>query len=702
VIILVLTVALAAGTPVAGATQDSTATLVASATPDSSATPRPREAAARSHRGVLDSVVTLPEIRVESERVLSGARRRLPTSFAVDLKTGESLRALESLSELLGEAAGVHVDQYGGLGAFSTVSLRGAPAGQVSVYLDGAPLTSAAHGVVSLADLPVTAVERIEVYRGLAPLGLGIATPGGAINLVTTPTSGLGELRLARGSFDTWEARSTAGVRRGRLSGLLHAGYQGSEGDFRYLDDNGTPYNLDDDSLSLRANNRFDAATGLATLRWQPGAGLELRASEDLFRKTQGVPGVGAITALDTRLELLRSLSHLSLGFSGRGEWPALEARASLDQERTRFRDRLGHLGLGWHDSDDRLLSRDLALGLEWSGAGPWLELEGSGSLREERAELHDAADGQPDPPVSHRLTRGAVLGFSLRPAGARLLLHAARRWDIVEDRLASVGVAGILARSEVTRRLDSPQLGARLAGPRGLEARGNWARAARTPTFEELFGRAGSIDGDPALRPERAENWDAGLAWAGVLAGPPRLAGSVVWAHFESHAEDLVIFERAFQRVHPRNISRARIRGEELSVEAGRGGLTASASFTWQSAVDLSPFPFRYGTQLALRPARQAFGRLAWRGRRVQLGASLQYLGGNYLNPGNRTPVESRTIAGASIGVSPFGPAFILTLEGKNLGDNRIVDVGGYPLPGRSLFLSIAWRGRPPAAPQL
>ena len=71
------------------------------------------------------------------------------------MRTGSSGRALETMSDVLAEAAGVRVLQYGGLGAFSTVSLRGAPAGQVAVYLDGAPLTSAAHGVVNLADLPV-------------------------------------------------------------------------------------------------------------------------------------------------------------------------------------------------------------------------------------------------------------------------------------------------------------------------------------------------------------------------------------------------------------------------------------------------------------------------------------------------------------------------------------------------------------------
>ena len=678
--VLVLAVAAVADSAALATAPDSTSA------PDSIAVP-----------AAPDSVLLLPEIRVDRERPLTEARRRLPTGFTTELRTGTSGRALESLSEVLNEAAGVHVDQYGGLGAFSTVSLRGAAAGQVTVYLDGVPLTSAAHGEVNLADLPITAVERIEIYRGLAPLALGAATPGGAVNLVTTPVAGapgVRELRLTRGSFGTWDARGTAGARRGALSAVLHAGYQGSAGDFRYFDDNGTPFTAADDSTVRRVNNRFDAATAIGTVVWEPRAGLRLLAREDLFSKGQGVPGVGAVVARDTRLDFLRSLSHLDASLAGTRRRPTLHARASLDEERTRNRDTAGELGSGRHDTNDRMSSAELALGLDWATPGGWLALESNGTLRGEHADLRDAADGQPDPPRSRRLTHGAMLGVRLRPLGDRLTLHGAQRWDRIEDRLNSVGVAGLLTATATDRELDAPQLGVRVEGPLGLEVRANWARAARAPAFDELFGRAGSIVGNPGLQPERAENRDAGLAWARALG--PRARAGLEWAHFESRAEDLVLYERAFQFVRPRNVARALIRGEELSLTLGAGALSAAGSFTWQSAIDHSPIPFWNGKRLALRPGRQAFGRVGWRGRSLRLGATIQYVGDDYLNPSNRDRVASRTIAGASIAVTPFGRDLALTVEGKNLGDNRIADVGGYPLPGRSVFVSLGFSATP------
>ena len=668
------------------------------ATSADSALTAPADSALTAPVATAKPVLTLPEVRVELERALSDARRALPTAFVTELAAGASGRAVESLPELLDQAAGVHVDQYGGLGAFSTVSLRGAAPGQVTVLLDGVPLTSAAHAEVNLSDLPVSAVDRVEIYRGLAPLALGAATPGGAINLVTRSTP-VRELSLAAGSFGTWEGRGTTGIKRGALSAMIHAGYLGSDGDFRYFDDNGTPYNPADDAMVARANNRLDTWTALAALGYEPSARLRLDAGGHLFTKRQGVPGSSAAPALETSLDFDRALGHAGLSWSIARGGPVLRAHAALDRERTQFRDPAGELGQGRHSTDDRIASGEGTLALEWETPGGWLALESGAALRDERADLTDSADGAPDPPQSTRRTRGAVVSARLRPLGAWLTLHAAQRWDRIDDRLASTGVAGRVTLAAVSRALDTPQLGARVVAPLGFEARANWTRAQRVPTFDELFGRQGSIVGNPALGPEQVETWDAGGAWSRGL-GAGRHA-EVTWSHFESQAEDLIVYQRAFQLVRPANMARADIRGEELSATLGVGRLVAEGSFTWQTAIDRSPFPFWYGRPLPLRPARQAYGRLAWRHRSFQLTGNVQYIGDNYLNPGARGLVPSRTIAGASITLLPFGSELALTVEGKNLGDNQIEDVAGFPLPGRSLFVSCTYRGAPASAPQ-
>lgn len=645
-----------------------------------------------------DTVVVLPEIRVDRERARSEARRRQPTGFVAELTPGAANRAFESIAEVLAEGAGLHVTQYGGLGAFSTVSLRGAPAGQVAVYLDGAPLTSAGHAAVNLADLPATAIERVEIYRGASPLGLGSATPGGAINLITAAArSGL-VARLSAGSFGSREGRASWGGERGGLSAIAHAGYQGARGDFRYFDDNGTPQNAGDDAVSTRQNARFDATSALLGLTWQPRPQVRVQAREDFFQRRGGVPGQGATPALNASAAFERALTHLDAQVTGHGFVPTVQARSSLARERSRFLDTEGQLGLGRSDQRDRLAGEAAELELEWPRWLAPLAIQTGALWRTERANTSNRLSGYSDPPPSRRYTRGASVGAQLRPFGERLTLHAARRWDRLTDHLRSSGVAGTLTRADVTRELNAPQVGAHVALPRGVELRANWSKAQRAPEFLELFGNQGSVLGNPKLKPERAETWDAGGAWTARRASGA--SAGLEWAHFATFAEDLIVYQRnSASTVRAQNVARARIHGEELSVHATlpRGALPcaveATVSATWQSALDDGPFAIYLGKRLPQRPGRQSYARLGFTRDAWRLACDAQYLGDNMLDPANFRRAESRTLIGASLSYAVLAERFRFTAEGKNLGDRRVSDVGGFPLPGRSVFVSCETR---------
>jgi outer membrane receptor protein involved in Fe transport len=530
------------------------------------------------------------------------------------------------------------------------------------------------------------------VYRGLTPSSFGQAGPGGAINLVTGSHPAVSDLRASRGSFGTWEGRVSGGRRVGRLSGSLHAGYQGSAGDFRYDDDNGTPLNAFDDTVSTRVNNRFDAATALGQLTWTPLERVRVVAREDVFRKAQGLAGLGAVPAWTPRLSLVRSLSQLEVtraGAPARRWVPWLELRGSLDRERTRFRDTglpdRGELGVGRHATDDRLASDALFGAAGWDGAVPGVALEVDGSLRSERARQQDAADGVPDPPLSRRAARGLGVALQVEPLGRWVLFHVAQRWDRIRDRLAATGA--VVPAPEVARSLVTPQLGARVRGPAGFEARTNWTRATRVPDFLELFGNLGSVQGNPGLKPERGESWDAGGSWSG---GRGRAHATLEWSHFESRTQELIVYlQNSASSVRARNLSSARVSGEELSLRCTVRDFTLTSASTWMSALNVGAIPaFWTGKRLPLHPARSWTARAQWNGAPLHAGIDVHYLGDNMLDPYNRLRVPSRTLLGASLALTR--QFLTLTIEGKNLGDRRVSDVGGFPLPGRSLFVSL------------
>jgi iron complex outermembrane receptor protein len=657
----------------------------AGAPPDSVAD-RPPAAAAVAR---LDSITLLPEVVVEGQ-LATRARQRRPTAFATVLRVDGSVRSYESVGQLLEQAAGVHIVRHGGLGAFSTVSLRGAPPGQVAVYVDGVPMQSAAQTVVNLAELPMSAIQAIEVYRGGAPLALGPGRPGGAIHLTTAITGGA-SARVARGSFDTWDASGRVGATLGALSARLHGGYQGSDGDYAYRNDNGTPFNTADDAEATRRNNRFDMTHGGALVAWQPDPRWRVQAAGTLQRQAQGFPGLGNVPAPNARSRLSRGSGQLSLTRSLEGDG-RIEAAAILQRDRRRFEDAEGRLGLGRHRTDDRLASEQAALRtLLPRRLG--VQLEGGLSLRLEHAELADALDGRPDPPPSARRTSSAEAGVRWQPLSGPLLLVAVERWDRIDDRLRAAGAVGPAPATDAVRETRSPQLGARLALAGGVELRGNWSRAERVPDFLEFFGDQGGVSGNPALRPERVESRDAGVAWSGRLPGGVR--GSLEWARFASSGDDFIVYMKHSQTaVRAQNIARAEIRGEELSIGLGLPfGFDASGATTWQSALDDGDVRFWRGRRLPLRPERESHARLAWRGHGLEASVETHYASDSYHDRSNHQRVPSRTLVDAALGWRPFAGSFRFTLEGRNLGDRRVSDVTGYPLPGRSLVASIDWR---------
>lgn len=642
-------------------------------------------------------VTTLPAIEVRRERARLDARRRLPTASVTDLRAGASNRAFESLSEVLSAGAGVRVTRYGGLGAFSTLSLRGAPPGQVSVFLDGVPMTSAAHGVVNLADLPITAIERVEVYRGLAPLGFGAATPGGAVNLVTAEAPDVRTLRAALGSFGAGEARATWGASAGAFAWLAHAGWQGADGDYRFFDDNDTPYNPADDQWAKRINSRYDAGTLLGRLAWSPREALRVTARGELFRKAQGVPGRGADQAPNPRLAFGRDLGALEAALVPARTRPGVTLRAHAQRERSRFRDPEGELHLGLQDTDDRFTDRGAGLDLASPSGWRWLTASAGLAARREEARVSPITLGARTPPPSRRDTESAHAGFALHVAGEALLVHAARRWDRQHDRLRATLVQGQAYALDQSRVLDAPQLGARLRLPRGLEARANWSKSSRAPEFLELFGNQGDVLGNPRLVPERGESWDAGGAWRGCARG---VDAALEWTTFASHLRQLIVFLPASQRsARPGNLGAAEVRGDELAWRLAWRGLALSGARTRTSALQTDPASLYHGRRVPQRPAHETYARLDARSGHWAAALDLLDQGDDFLDPINFRRIPARTLVGASLSRA-FGP-LRLTVEGKNLGDRHAEDVGGYPLPGRSVFVACDARfGRPDERP--
>ena len=85
--------------------------------------------------------------------------------------------------ELLKTSTGVVVRQSGGLGSGVNINLNGLSGQAVRVYFDGIPIDVFGGGL-QINTIPVDALERIDVYKGVMPVAIGTDALGGGINLV--------------------------------------------------------------------------------------------------------------------------------------------------------------------------------------------------------------------------------------------------------------------------------------------------------------------------------------------------------------------------------------------------------------------------------------------------------------------------------------------------------------------------------------
>lgn len=84
----------------------------------------------------------------------------------------------------LDRVAGVRVRENGGVGSSFNVSLNGFSGRHIRYFIDGIPMDNFGSSF-QINNIPINVAERVEVYKGVVPLWLGSDALGGAINIVT-------------------------------------------------------------------------------------------------------------------------------------------------------------------------------------------------------------------------------------------------------------------------------------------------------------------------------------------------------------------------------------------------------------------------------------------------------------------------------------------------------------------------------------
>jgi len=595
---------------------------------------------------------------------------RLDSTLNATVISGEELTGRRTTPpEILEEIPGIRIQRYGGLDTFSTASLRGSSADQVSVYLDGLPLPSGEGGGVDLALLPTEGIERIEVYRGGSPILLGTSSMGGVISLWTKKGEGKRKTHFTSsyGSFNT--LKTSLFQSQGFPSSRYAAGYEWtrSDGDFSYQDDNGTFLNPEDDRTVSRLNNELSRHNLFVNVSRDLGEG-SLELQETFLREDRGVPGLGTLTSETADLSTTRSATRLQ--WKNRWREGHLTVGPFFQYQKQQFSDLEGGIGLGREDNDNDTYR----YGLEAASSQPWgshqrwtlaVAYSGEQFLPEDFTNPNDA-------PKSAR--NGVSLGLEdeILLVGERLLFNPSLRTEHLQSDFSD---------SNHTSHSLSGKIGLSFRPLQKITFKTNLARAYRIPSFSELFGDRGTFLGNPNLKDEKGLNWDIGTR---LETGSLR----VEVLYFLNHARDLIQIVQTSQRTaRAENLSAARIQGVETSVSfSPLEWLDLKGNQTWELARDTSGLPGRDGKLLPSRPIHDLHLEGGARNRRGRLFTTLEFLDDNFLDTQNVVRVDHRIFLGAGI-LLHATKRILASVEAKNLLNDRVFDILGFPLPGRSYY---------------
>jgi iron complex outermembrane receptor protein len=589
--------------------------------------------------------------------------------------------------DVLRTQPGVVVTESGGFGAPATAAIRGATAADTPVYLAGVRLNDDVGGTADLSLVPLWLVDRIEVYRGNAPVEADRLGAGGAIFFEPRmPGRSGGGVGYWGGSWGASKGWAYQGVHEGPVSALVGVSGDRATNRYPFLNDRGELFEPGVATPAVREN--ADEATtegwGLAHVDLGGGAGVDVLLNGIV--REQGVPSLALFPTRKAREHSDRTLGSVKAHVPvGGGDVSAIDAQTSVLVGRTSFDDPLLEL--------DLLTPRLVIVGMRVEqslsatvAATDWL-------LVRPRVDVaHEGIERTPDNIPLGRARREfgrAAVGASARLA-PWLEAHALANGECHDTGVDPARTCDVL---EPTGRVGVD------VGGRRLHVLANAGRYVRVPTLAEVYGASGTIHGNPALAPESGYTADVGLR---AQTGRGAIVyGAYVDAFVFGHWVDkLVAYERTGEGfLTPYNVGRAQVLGAELLAGVSPvKGIRAEVTATLLDPRDTTPSRIAVNDVLPFRsrfvggPRVRADWKLASRSALSTVGGELGalYQSSRYADSGGLGVIPEQTSVDVEADAAWYGGRLVARLRVADLFDSTRTDVIGYPLPGRSAYFGM------------
>lgn len=595
------------------------------------------------------------------------------TSSVSVVKVSDSGKSMATVADLLDREASVQVRQLAGLGSYSAVSIRGASADQVNVYLDGVLLNDAYGGSIDLSQFLLNNIDSIEIYRGGVPVQLGAAGIGGAINIKTKKADGepIRQLELGYGSFESKKAATLFAGKTGLHNYQAALSYLSSDNDFGFLNNGQTPNNPFDDEHQKRRNAQFDQLSAMLTLSSKVDEQKNTTFVVQHEAKDKYTPNVANDTlnnaTFDTRFTSVKAKLDETLTNTTSISYQLYGAhRESL------YQDPDGRVGVA--SNDERAILDSLGMQLDYAqlinahtvnvhAELDWQDYRDRDYFRDTRQE------------VERLRFRTGLQDEWLNDQG-NLLITARAAYELNKDEDQVVQAA------DRTNEYFDGQLGIKYWLSPEWAVFSNVSRDIRTPKLFELYGDQGNSKGNDDLTEEYAINFDAGVSYK---TSGLRFSTQLFYRDLDDAI--VIIYDSQGTGV-PINISSARIMGVEFeaSVDLG-GGFELSANATAQESENLSELPASRGNPLPGIYEQSFDTALSY--TRAGYKVAFEYShnsGGFYDSEGVEEKPSTDQIH--LLNEFAWGDHKVL-FRAENLTDDQVEHFNRFPSPGRRFFLT-------------
>jgi len=545
-----------------------------------------------------------------------------------------------SLAELLSSLPGLQFNSNGGLGKSASVFIRGLEARHTLLLLDGVRIGSATLGTPSLDNLPLDAVERIEVVRGPMSAVYGADAAGGVIQVFTM--------------------RGRAGLQPVLRSTL------GSDGHAQLSGGVGFGQGAFDGSVQLQhTETRGFSATN-------PHAQFgNYNADRDGFRQDGGSLRLGWQLAPDWRLEALMLQAD---GRSGYDDGPAADAQAGV-HNRLQVLQAVGTPLAGWQTQLRASRSTDGYDTL--SSASPFSTL---GEISTTQRQL--SWENRLATPLGSALVVLERLTQTVDRPGTPFVLSER---SINALGLGLNGQAGGHSWQAALREDDNSQFGNQTTG--ALAYGYQWAPAWRAglsygtsfvaPSFNQLYYPG---FGNPLLQPERGEQTEAHLRWA---EGVHSLRATV----YDYRMRGYISSGPA-----PTNVPRTRVDGLTLAYEGQWQALKTVLSLDHLNPRNTTAASANNGNLLQRRAKNMAKAQLDWHQGDWTLGSTLAAYSHRFDDVANTARLGGYATVDLRADYA-LSRDWTLGASLNNLADRRYETALGYNQPRRQGFVTLRWQ---------